>query len=98
MFKTYDSVFNDVASSIWYYPFVQTLVHQCIVSGTGDKTYRPETSMTRIDFAYALAHAHELVPRCATDQVCAEKLGKCAECDPDKFEQKCSDDKAKVQA
>ena len=96
--KTYTNIFTDVPDSKWYFEVIQAVSHKCIMSGTGNNQFSPETNINRINFAYALAHADELVPRCDTDQVCAEKLGKCAECDPDKFEQKCSDDKAKVQA
>lgn len=89
--KSYSQSFSDVSPSSWYYEYVQTLAHQCIVNGTGGGSYYPDYYMTRIDFVLALARAHEVINRCTTG-TCIESLGICGDCDPSSFSITCHGD------
>ncbi len=83
-------LFDDVPSGQWYFNPIQTLAYECVVSGTGDKKFNPDEKMKRIDFIFALAHAHQIVARCSDGKTCNTKKGICSECDPNKGEKKCS--------
>lgn len=43
--------FEDVASADWYYTFVETAYHNCIVDGYGDGSFGPGDAVTRAQMA-----------------------------------------------
>ncbi len=49
--------FNDVDSSYWANPYVQSLTQKNVISGFPDGTFRPNDQMTRAQFASVLAGA-----------------------------------------
>ena len=45
-YKTYDTVFDDVAPDAWYCPYVNTIAAAGIVCGTGNGNFDPEGILT----------------------------------------------------
>lgn len=43
--------FSDVSSDYWAYPFIMALAERGIVTGFGDRTFRPQAPVTRAEFA-----------------------------------------------
>lgn len=54
--------FTDI-SQHWAYPFIQGLQRQGVVSGFKDRTFRPDQTMTRAEFASIVQAAFSLVPQ-----------------------------------
>ncbi len=43
--------FSDVSSDYWAYPFIMALAQRGIITGFGDRTFRPQAPVTRAEFA-----------------------------------------------
>ncbi|BAI89700.1 phosphodiester glycosidase family protein [Arthrospira platensis] len=54
--------FTDI-SQHWAYPFIRPLQRQGVVSGFEDRTFRPDQTMTRAEFAAIIQAAFSLAPR-----------------------------------
>lgn len=56
---SYQSGFTDVAEGLWYYKYIGFAENKNVISGYEDGTFKPESAVTRAEFAALIAkHAH----------------------------------------
>ncbi|WP_394235057.1 S-layer homology domain-containing protein [Niallia oryzisoli] len=55
--------FTDVAEGSWYYPYVAALAGANIVGGYGDRSFKPDSTITRAEMAKIIVEAYDLVDK-----------------------------------
>lgn len=59
---TVSNAFSDVAPGDWYYPYVQQMVENGVMTGYPDGTFKPKGEMTRAEFASVLVKTQKIEP------------------------------------